>query len=364
MAGSCADLLGNNNTVYSLYSGNDVVLCAYRVKRTIKMRVVDSDRLLSIMSCRPRDEKTGKVTFRITHSGTDETFECRGISACICNTVADNWEPCVIEFGTYSICVSKQDLVHRVDEHITESIIALKVEIWCKDDTDPNRKISIVKGGAVSVPETVNFNQGTGQHKSTIVLVQKGYDNTPIFTLDYSITDSRHPDETVHIRGMMTQPIYRGIGLGSAIIDRFLGSFYLQTSIDLVAVSDSAERFWQSVGFDSTGSGLSEMPDMVGNGTNIVAYPTPPTMLNGMYTLKYDKDRSIHLMLEESVHVSGNPCRLCTTNPSGSTECTSMVCTHYMNTESDKLEFQYGDSTEELEFNRLDLRRSSYSMAS
>ena len=360
----CPDLLASNpiilneSTQYSLYSGNDVLLCAYKGKRTGQLRVVDHERLLSIVDCTSRDEGADKVTLRIIHDGIEEIIESLSISNC--RTVAYNWKPSTIEFGTYHIRVSKQDLFHQVDGNNAERIVALKADIWGNDDTRRNKLRSIVKGGTVSVPKTVKFNQGTGQHQSTIIRRQNDEDTAPIFTLDYSITASRHPAETVKIRGMTTTDIYRGIGIGSAIIERFLGSFSHQTPIALIAVSEAAERFWDSVGFNVVGGGKSEMPEMDRKGTNTIAYPRLPTVLNGMYTFKYGEDQSIQLMLDESVHVRGDTCRLCTTTTPGSTDCTELLCTHYTNEERDTLEFQYGDTTEELEFNRLDLKRSSH----
>lgn len=349
---SACHTLTNGGTQYILSVENDIVLCAYKGngKRTKQLRVVDHDRLLATVSCLLTRDETPKVTLRIIEAGNDKTIKCSGINDC--RTVAYNWKPSTIEFGQYSVRVTKQELFHLVgDSAETESIVALKADIWNND-----AKRSIVKGGLVTIPATLDFNRGNGQHKFTIVRNPKDKDQTPVFTLEYLITDAHLPTEKVHVQGMVTTDVYRGIGIGSTIIERFLGSFYDQTPIELIAVSEAAERFWTSVGFWVQGSGATDMPDMVGRGTNTKPYLSQPLLLEGMYTLDYEKDKQIQLLLQKSFHFSGDTCRLCTLT---SNECTEVSCTHYTGEDTHilKVEFQNGESTRELEFTSHDLKK-------
>jgi hypothetical protein len=220
------------------------------------------------------------------------------------------------------------------------TVVALKADIW---DTR-----SIVKGGKVIVPSLVNFNIGTGKHTLDIIQKQNDREKTPVFSLQYVIQEARSPKENAEIVGMMTKEVYRGIGIGSVVIEKFLGSFYKDKPITLIAASDTAERFWTSVGF--TTIAVADMVTMSRYGTNVVAYPST---LNGMYSLKYKEDQSIQLELEDSIHIGGTVCRICSTNK----HCTAVSCTHYVNQDSDTLVIGSGTTTEDFEFNRLDLQK-------
>jgi GNAT superfamily N-acetyltransferase len=276
-----------------------------------------------------------------------------------CRAVAHNWEHSTIEFGQYSVRVSKQELFHTIDgDTKRERIMALKAEIV--SHTEPHKKgRRLVRGGVVNIPGTLGFNIGTGLHVFTLDTTSRAH-TTPVFKLDYSISAARQSNEEVDIKGMMTTEVYRGIGIGSAVIEKFLESFSNRTPIALIAVSEAAKRFWESGGFTVQGSGLSDMPNMSRDGTNTTPYtntaPDPP-LLNGLFTLAYDEGRQIRLQLEDSFHYGGNSCHLCTL---AKEECMELSCTHYTGENHNVLEFQQStdktDKTEELEFNLQDLK--------